>query len=482
MRPHSVKAGVLVVSIGVLLGVLFFGAAVGDRFIDQLSIVSPSARAFRNRPNVLLLFGLLAGTASVVISYWLLSKRPFMFVSLWIIVLAFGDAKLGLIQQLSLVMRLSMMLTLVVFGVSVLFRTPAWAKEPLPLLFLTYLGLNLLHILFGGMTASELALLPIQLAVTIGILWGFRAILVTSPDFQKLAIAVVVAGQVITIVELLAIPLAPQPFLGGRLRAWHDLPTGFATGYVLLVITLLWAAVSSLPRLLRLASAVTGVIGIVLIILSGTRNAVLALIIAAGVMLVAWRRRLILPFVVLVTVISLAVVAFGGLEALFGQVGSRVTSVAAQETRFGVWGTAWRFIQEKPLWGYGLGEVPLVFSENLGQMAAFNAHSAYLGTWLRLGVGGVLVVLALYLMAMRRGWTLVSTTGAASDVKATGTLFLSLLMAVFVSGLFEDNLAGRGNIQQAIWGLAVLVLIVGETTLRNAHDPKYFLRQPRARG
>jgi O-antigen ligase len=395
----------------------------------------------------------------LVLVYLLLAFRPATFMAVWLVALSIGDARLGVIQQAGLLLRYSMMLVLVVLGVGVLVRgTRRGPADWLPRLFLAYTALQLLHVIFNDLSIEAMSMLPMQLAISLGVVFGFREILESDKVLVHLGRALTVAGVVVTLVECTSLVASEQPFLAGRFRSWHSLPTGFATSYVFFLIPLVWTALSGGGRILRLVSAATACIGVILVVLSGTRGALLCLLVAAFVMIFIWKRRLIIPFVFVSIVLVLMSSAGDGFGTLFGDAGERI--VSARETRFGAWSNAWAFIQQQALWGYGL--VPDIHLLNVRGNEVLDSHSAYLGTWLRLGIGGLIIVIAINTMTVVRALKAWPRLHTWRDGGNALILFLCLLLTVIVGGLFEDNLAGKGNVQQAMWALSVAgVVIIG---------------------
>lgn len=444
----------LAVSFVVLFVLWLMAASWGDDLIRELSKHSASVRMYRDSPGLILGLGFVVCVICLVLSYLLLVSRPTAFMAVWLVSLALGDARLGVFQQGSLLLRYTMMLVLVVLGVGSLFRrTVRTSSDWLPRLFISYTGLQLLHVIFNGPSMEALSMLPMQLALSVGVVFGFREILETDDSLVHLGRALTIAGVLITLVECSSLVASQQPFLGGRFRSWHSLPTGFATGYVCFLVPVVWTALSGGDRVLRMFSAITVCVGATLIILSGTRNALLCLVICIFVMLVVWKRRWIIPFIVVSIVVVLVSIVGDGVGGFFGGAGERI--VSTEETRLWVWKSAWNAVQGQPLWGYGLVPDIKLFDVSRNEMQVLDAHNAYLGTWLRLGVGGVFLVVAINILAMMQVVKAWPRLFVWRDGKNALILFVCLLLIVVVGGGFEDNLAGKGNIQQAMWALSI---------------------------
>ena len=453
-RRPSIPLWILIASILVLVAIWMVAVSLGDDLIRQLSRVSASVASYRRNPGLILGLGFVVCTLCLVFAYALLAARPAMFMALWLMALALGDARLGIIQQGGLLLRYSMMLMLVILGVRVLLRGGSkvggrWLVG----LFLAYTGIQWAHLLIDGPTIPSLAILPIQLALAVGVMFGVRDLMMSDDFILRLGRALAYAGIAMTVIACLSLVGAEQPFLAGRFRSWHALPTGFATGYVCFLIPLIWVSWSGGDRLLRLCSVIAACVGVVLIVLSGTRNALLCALLSTFVMLVFWRRRLIFPLMLAALVLLLLASAMDQGAAVFGGAGQRI--VSGEQTRFGVWGISWDFIQQKTLWGYGLVPDLQVFNIRRNEIQIVDAHSSYLGTWLRLGIVGLLIVVAINLLALVQAasiWSRISRWREGANVLM---LLACLLLTVIVGGVFEDNLSGRGNVQQAVWAIAI---------------------------
>jgi O-antigen ligase len=390
-----------------------------------------------------------------------------LFVGAWLAAFALGDADIGLFQHAALLFRYSMMLVLVVLGLGKLTQEIGRRRlDVLQVLALSYLAIQILHLFVDGPSVEALLILPMQAAAGLGLVIGCRDLVSSDKSLLKLGRVLAWAGILLTLVALSSLVLRTAPFLGGRFRGWHDLSTGFATGYVMFLVPLVWAVLGGGRGLLRLCSAVTVVIGIGLIAMSGTRNALLCLFAAVFTMLLFWRRRYILPFLGVALIITLIAEYGDFVASVLGVGGERVVefrsgeALASQKARFSIWSRAWELIGDRAFWGYGLVTDLRVFDPSILKVLDFNAHSAYLGTWLRLGLIGLLLVLATYAVALIRGISVIRRYVREGRDPGIAVLFVCVLLTIVLGGFFEDNLAGRGSVQQAMLSVVVVALVV----------------------
>ena len=82
---------------------------------------------------------------------------------------------------------------------------------------------------------------------------------------------------------------------------------------------------------------------------------------------------------------------------------------------------------------------------------------------------GVSLILLIYLLSARIGLRLLTSKNLNTDKKALVAMPLTLLSVVFVAGLFEDNLSGKGNLQHLTMALCVAFLLSFRTS-RKMHQ------------
>lgn len=328
-------------------------------------------------------------------------------------------------------------------------------------LCLVLLGWILLRTLLGDATGTSLVLLPVYAMMLFGIVVGQQPVFRVRGETEKVAVALAWLGVVMTFVHVSAFRFSIEPYADGRFKSYYILATNFANTYVLLVVAMMWRAIVATNRLQKVFLWVLVGIGAVLLIKSGTRNSILVLGLAWSVLGLASKTP---RMYFLGGAIAVALAFAGKFVSRLSQSSIPVGRLGNIDVnnRIEVWRLAWAQIEKNPLWGYGPGLSGDVLGQSVEtweRSTFINAHNVYLGFWLQLGIAGVLLLVSINVTAILRGlrsrW---SVDGWMGEYKAT-SLSLAIIIALTVAGLFEDNLSGRGSLQQFLW--AVSICIVG---------------------
>ena len=449
------------VLIMILMVTLVWGMALNnlDDTLDMLAKHSVSIKRYKQDPWLLITLGMVGSYVIGVFSIWLLIYKPPLFVSVWLFSLALAEARIPILHEILLLTRYPLMLGLICFGLTALMLQKRTHKLSVQKMGLIVLSMVLAHLMFDRLELSEFLLMPMQLAVFLGIFYGLTFLIKTDEQLHALCKAIAITGILVTIINVLGWRFAEFPILQGRLRSWYMLPTGFANGYVLLLITVLWLFINTTTFSLKILSLPALLIGFVMIVASGTRNAMLVFTLSTIIMCFFWKKRYFF-FVVFVGSIFLAAMYFLdiGLSDI-SRDSARLAKLSDKETRFRVWSLAWSFISEKPFWGYGLSTNLINLSKNMPAWERFDTHNAYLGIWLRMGFIGLLGYVFIYISALKAGFKLMrSRESNINATKSIAVLFFSLLIALLVAGFFEENLSSRGSIQQALWAVCAALL------------------------
>jgi O-antigen ligase len=267
-----------------------------------------------------------------------------------------------------------------------------------------------------GLTALKL---PLQLA-----LYGLLAVAATkvAPAGARRAMLVLTLFVVVWSLLLLADGLS-----GGRAWAFITGLFGVETpahllvkkaaegGYVLAV--LVWPVLGFLMgrrrpllALLILAAAVVGMAGL------SAWSAVVALFAGLGGMLLVGAlrglgARALGLAAALVTVLAPILIGLADRSGAFAAVRDDLTASWAARTR--IWSFAAERVAERPLQGWGLDA-----SRTFGEAIPLHPHDAALQLWLELGVVGVLIACAFWLLLSRRVARLAEVRPAAGQVAA----------------------------------------------------------------
>ena len=237
----NVSAIVLWVSLAIMLMAWLPVAGIGGDVVRALGQLSVTVRIYQASSGLVLGLGFLICAAVVLGSYLLISRNPPLFMGTWLVTFALGDADIGLFQHAALLFRYSMMLVLVVLGLGKVTQEIGRRRlDVLQVLALSYLAIQIVHLLVDGPSVEALLILPMQAAAGLGLVIGCRDLLSSERSLLRLGRVLAWVGVLLTLVALSALVLRTAPFLGGRFRGWHDLPTGFATAYVMFLVPLVW--------------------------------------------------------------------------------------------------------------------------------------------------------------------------------------------------------------------------------------------------
>ncbi|MDH4153155.1 MAG: O-antigen ligase family protein [Nitrospira sp.] len=453
--PHPLHVAFVSMGITCLAWMVFLAA--GEEGITKLTLFSSKLKVLQGNDGlVIALIGIsvvcVGGSAAV------LPFRPRLLMAL--ILLSFGLAEV-VIPWLNLgafMIRYLVVITLTAGGVLALFHTKRTEIGWLRWVALAFLGWCFASVAVTGARTESLVLLPIQLVLVVGMLFGARGIYHSPPLIIQAANVFAGIAVVMTGIHLMALLALPDSFLKGRFTSIFPLPTSFGNNYVFFMGAMLWRMFHGGKMIEGAILASCSAIGGVMLLLSGTRNAFLMVAIMVLVYFFVWKARV--TAIAGVSVLITALVATGFLleSSMFKQATHRANSKESLEIREQVWGVAWEYIKERPLVGYGLGTSAETLAKSLPSWKRFNAHNAYLGIWLQLGVIGLVGVVLMYLGAMAIGWKILMGSAVPKDLVVAVALPLATLTGLFVGGMFEENLSNRGGLQQVIWGLDICLI------------------------
>lgn len=430
-----------------------------DDAVAQLSAVSASIRSFGNAGDagMLIAGGIGASALCTISSSLLLVRSPSTFLAVWLFTLAFAEAQIPVLAPISLAARYSMMVSLIAAGSAGLFLNKR--RDPVQWAALALLGVTGIQFMINPVDTNAQLMLPMQMAMFVGVFWGLYPLACNNDAFPGLIEKLAISGIVITGTNLASFAGAEHVFLGGRFRSWYPLPTNFSNSFVLCAVPVFWAMLTARSKALRLTCALAGAGAICMLVFAGTRNALLIVALTMLQFSYFWQRRYFIYVAAGVLLMALAAVALQVGLTDIAPAGSRVAHIDDKETRYAVWERAWRYIQEKPVAGYGLSTDLATLDRFLPSWEQFNAHNAFLGLWLRLGAIGFALYLYIYCRSLKAGWTNILKVRRTRLRSPLLVLFQCLLLDLFIAGLFEENLSSRASIHQAVWALAVIIVL-----------------------
>lgn len=308
-----------------------------------------------------------------------------------------------------------------------------------------------------------------QIFFFIGIIFGFSYLIKSVDALRSAIIAIAIGALFLTGFQLLSFVAAPHYLVAGRFAGWSPLPTNFAGSFVMFAITLLWVVFNRTKISAKWLHLIACIAAVGLIVLSGTRSAVLSITATLLLFIFLWRREWISPgiFVFAISTV-IAFIAMQGSDS-GDQATQRLGSVvdASSLERVAIWQVSAGLIKQNPFWGYGLGEGIFV-SGNLFKTMDYgnikllmNTHNSLIGLGLRQGIVGLSAHIAYTLLVLLQVIGLIKKYNKNDSVLSCLLWILALMAAEVLRGLFEETLNSRGTLDQfmfAITGAATVAL------------------------
>lgn len=210
------------------------------------------------------------------------------------------------------------------------------------------------------------------------------------------------------------------------------------------------------------ALLVAGFVGLVLL-LTQSRGAMLALAAGVAAILIARHQRWLVAIVILVILSALLLRVFEVDDlSLFASDTSVENAVHSLEGRLELWSRGWMMLQDFPFTGVGMGTVvrvmPVLYPTFVVPVGVEHVHNLYLEAGADLGFPGLIATLAFLLGLFYTTWCAARrANGTEREPLALG--MLGVLVVFAVHGL-SDNLTfyARGHfIAWALFGVAVAV-------------------------
>lgn len=382
-----------------------------------------------------------------------------MFIVLLFLAFVFSEMRIPLLNETAFAIRNIFILTMISYGIAAIILNDKKLFGAIQVLGCLYIFWCAANLVINGLFLNSLMMLPMQLAIVFGIFIGMQCIYPDVAGIRKICLILGWLGFAITLFHLGILLFVPNTFIAGRFCSLFILPTNFANSYVLLYVAVIWLAMWEKRMFLKICIIAAAIIGIFLLLLSGTRNSILTIMVAILCLSFAWRVKIPL-YVGLTSILLIALVtAFFQDTAFYQYVGHRFTNTQSI-SRHRVWELAWSFISAKPFTGYGLGRAIDVMSVRMPTWALLNTHNAYIGIWMQLGIVGVILVIIIYFVCLAKGFQLILAKKIDGDIKKVIILPLAMLAALLIAGIFEENLTSRGSLQQLLWSFSVTMIIV----------------------
>ena len=452
--------------------------AGGEENIARLTIFSSKLKVLSGGNDGLIAMLIAVSVGLVGLSSAVLPSRQRLLMVLILLSFGLSEVVIPWLNLGAFIVRYLIIVVLATVGGVVLLRSEPSKIGWLRWVALGFLAWCFINLSLNGPKLESITMLPIQIVLVIGVLFGAREIYQTPKTIVDAATVFAGIGVLMTGIHLIALLTFPDSFLKGRFTSILPLPTSFGNNYVLFVGAMLWRLLIGGKWLVTAVTAASLAVGVLMLLLSGTRNALLVMAFVLLVLLLASKARVTI-IAGLALIIGVLIAAEFLLETnVFRHATERAGNTQSLEIREQVWKFTWEHIQEKPIIGYGLGVGSALIATDLPSWNRLNAHNAYLGIWLQLGVVGVVSVVVLYLGTMVIGGLIVFSSGIPRDITAAVALPLATLTGLFIGGMFEENLSNRGGLQQVIWGLDICMIQAVWAQVRSIKMSRILQRQP----
>lgn len=406
----------------------------------------------RSTPVVFVL--MLSSVLTVVLWAYLLVRKKRLFFVLIVCSFVFSEVLLRGFSEIAFAIRYVSITVLVSLGITQFVRRFREGLDAIQICGLIYIAWSFINLCVNGFDSTSLAMLPMQLAIVLGFLFGFKSIYGDYRSISDICMVLAWLGVFMTFFHILSLVMVSKPFLEGRFRSAFIYPTNFANAYVLLFVSMVWLAFRETRVLVKTATWCLVLVGFSLLFLSGTRNSLLVFAVVLPIFAIVWKMKV--PFFAVLAIVAIGVIGYVFLREseTVGFLGERFVRFSAK-TRLEIWRLSWEYIKAKPFIGYGLGKELDVLAGSLARWELVNPHNAYLGIWMQTGLIGLVSMLVIYFVTMFRGVKMLMGKIMQESNKEMIVLPVALLIGLFIAGFFEENLSSRSSIQQLIWGVSV---------------------------
>jgi O-antigen ligase len=404
---------------------------------------------------------IISSVVAVGLWSYLLFYQKHLFFFLMVASFACSEVLIAHLNEISFSIRYMSIIVIISLGICEILPRIKDGLDTLHLLSFIYLSWLVANLFINGFDAQSIAMLPMQFMMCIGIFFGLRSIFYNEKDIRFICNALAWVGLAMTILHVGALLILPQAFLAGRFRSFYLLPTNFANSYALLFVSMLWLGLKETNYLRSAFYWALISAGFLLLFASGTRNAMIMISVSLSLYLIFWK-KLAHFFLTLIFGLILCIVYFLFSDSqLVASLTERLTTFSTRN-RIGAWELSWKFIQARPIMGYGLGKEIETLSKSVPNWELLNAHNVYLGIWMQLGIIGLILLICFYLGTIFIGLKLLFSNIFNKLSKDIIIFPLTILIALAIGGLFEENLVSRSSVHQLVWSLSIFVLFTIE--------------------
>jgi len=431
--------------------------------------------------TLLMLGGLLLIISMVLVFY---NFRK-LFFGLMLFSLTFASASWQPLHDFSGIVKYLGVIFFACMG-GVFFLKNFWRMIATPyirLLILYFFWITAVSFLLGGRT-EDIWYVGTDFSFIIGFSIAWLSYIDNNDSLMEFNRTIAWAAVAITFMHLLAPLLADEPISAGRFKSYFFRSTGYAVFFSPAVLALFWMGMAEKNNFLRQFFSITAIVGMVLLLWSGTRSATLALIIGITLLWWVFKSRIFIYIFLAASLGLLAQIIGASGEQGFQNITERLQDMT-DTGRFTIWAVYFEIFTESPVYGHSLSGVTKYFySEGLlsiiegsGAYAKFpKPHNAFLGMAVRFGAIGLILLSALIFMALRRARQVIFSKAIPAYEKQAYVLPLALVVLSCVDCMFEDALSstGRGTLIGFLFFPSLIICELYGTRLlkkyRNVHE------------
>jgi hypothetical protein len=434
---------------------LVAGGRVVTKLISKLAKQQVLRDAIKNSDETLYSYLMVGGSLAIIVVVLLFYSYRKAVFPLLIFSTTFGDAVWQPLHDFAMAVKYS--LFLFILSVSGLFLLKNfWRLISLPytrvmmLLLFWIVAISLLI----GRRPEDFWYMSTCLMFMIGVplAWNYIDDAESLLKFNRM---VAWTGVAITFFHVLAPFVIDKYITSGRFHSYSEKATGFAVIYVLVVVAMFWMGLAEKNKLLKWMFQLVALVGVGLILWSGSRGPTGALIVAIGLLWWIFRTPILLN-VLLFTMIGLIIQIVGLSEQeSFGLIAERMEgTVETKETRLRIWEGYFKLIFQSPIYGYSVSGLMSAFYSD-EQLASFGtdryvvsyaaAHNSYVGLAARFGFVATGIFCGLIFMSLRRAKTVLLSKFVPEEQKRIYVLPVAMLLILCITCLTEDTVPGNGK-------------------------------------
>ena len=461
--------------------VCFFMVTIGNRLFFQLARLTASTNIrellLENQSAIALI--MVVGLIGIAISFATLARYPKILWCALLFGLSFGAARWQPVHGPAFFLRYIVIVYLGVYGMFFVLQN-FWKLVATPYyrliaLYLFWMGLI---VLINGFKLRDVWYLATEFTLMVGLGMAWISQYATRDKVIELNKAVAYLAFLVTVLHMISPLVQVDAVYGGRFQSYSDKPTGFAIIYSLFVVPLFWLSMYEKRKLPKQLATIFALIGLALILLSGTRNATVATIIGVGMLWWVFRTRIFIYLIALAMLGLVVQIALSDNENI-EFVSSRLQST--ENTRLEAWALYAQLTAKSPILGYGYdglrgavyGEQLVAYVSRFANINVPGVHNYYLGIAVRFGIPALILSLCILYYAFRTGARVIFSSSVSDEDKKAYILPLSLIAVVAAEGLFEDTMGstGKGALHGVMFAIgAYLSIVWGGRLLKDAES------------